>query len=34
MGRSITEAHLRLCLEAGLKIAGLNAEVACGQWEY
>lgn len=27
-GRAITEAHLRLCLKAGLKIAGVNAEVA------
>jgi glutamine synthetase len=32
-GRNLAEAHLRLCLEAGLKIAGLNAEVAPGQWE-
>ena len=29
-GRSIAEAHLRLCLEAGIKIAGNNAEVAPG----
>lgn len=33
-GRAIAEAHLRLCLGAGLKIAGLNSEVAAGQWEY
>jgi len=30
----MTEAHLRLCLSAGLKIAGLNSEVAPGQWEF
>lgn len=33
-GRAITEAHLRCCLYSGIKIAGLNAEVAPGQWEY
>jgi len=33
-GRNITESHLRCCLYAGLKIAGLNAEVAPAQWEY
>lgn len=27
-GRPLAEAHLRACLYAGLKIAGLNAEVA------
>jgi len=25
---------MRLCLEAGVTIAGLNSEVAPGQWEY
>jgi glutamine synthetase len=30
----MTEEHLRLCLYAGVKIAGLNGEVAPGQWEY
>lgn len=29
-GRAITEAHLRCCLSAGIKIAGLNGEVAPG----
>lgn len=33
-GRKIAEAHLDLCLEAGLVIHGINAEVAPGQWEY
>jgi len=33
-GRDIVEAHYAACLEAGLTIAGLNAEVMPGQWEY
>ena len=33
-GREISEAHLDLCLEAGLEVTGTNAEVALGQWEY
>ncbi|EAR82744.1 glutamine synthetase (macronuclear) [Tetrahymena thermophila SB210] len=33
-GRAITEAHIRCCLAAGIKIAGINAEVAPSQWEY
>jgi len=33
-GRSVAEAHIRACLYAGLKIAGLNGEVAPGQWEF
>ena len=33
-GRRIVEAHYRACLYAGLKIAGVNAEVMPGQWEY
>jgi len=33
-GRAVSEAHIRSCLFAGLKIAGLNAEVAPSQWEY
>ena len=33
-GREIVEKHFDLCLEAGLNIEGINAEVACGQWEY
>jgi len=33
-GRAVAEAHIRACLFAGLKIAGLNGEVAPGQWEF
>jgi glutamine synthetase len=32
--RQIAEKHLQLCLEAGLKISGINAEVANNQWEF
>jgi len=33
-GRAVAEAHARACVAAGLKIAGINAEVAPSQWEY
>ncbi len=33
-GREIAEEHLDLCLEAGLNITGVNAEVMLGQWEF
>ncbi len=33
-GRIIAEEHLFLCLQAGLNISGINAEVCPGQWEY
>jgi len=33
-GRGIVEEHLDQCLEAGLNIEGINAEVAPGQWEF
>jgi len=33
-GRPIVEAHLNACLEAGIGIAGINAEVMPGQWEF
>ena len=33
-GREIVEEHLDLCLEAGLCISGINAEVMPGQWEF
>ena len=33
-GREIIEDHLNQCLEAGLNVEGINAEVAAGQWEY
>lgn len=33
-GREIVETHLDLCLEAGINVEGINAEVATGQWEF
>ena len=33
-GRPIVEAHTEACMEAGLHIAGTNAEVMPGQWEF
>ncbi len=33
-GRDIIEDHLDQCLEAGINVEGINAEVATGQWEY
>ena len=33
-GRDLVEAHLKACLRAGLQIAGINAEVMPGQWEF
>ena len=33
-GREIVEDHLDLCLESGLELSGINAEVMPGQWEY
>ena len=32
--RLIVEKHLIACLEAGLNISGMNAEVVRGQWEF
>ena len=32
--RDIVEAHYKACLYAGIKIAGTNAEVMPGQWEF
>ncbi len=32
--RNLIEEHLDACLEAGLNVEGINAEVAPGQWEY
>ncbi|MCL4125218.1 UNVERIFIED_CONTAM: hypothetical protein GTU68_003065 [Idotea baltica] len=32
--RNIIEEHFDICLEAGLNVEGINAEVAAGQWEY
>ncbi|MFN8355968.1 MAG: glutamine synthetase beta-grasp domain-containing protein [Spirosomataceae bacterium] len=33
-GREIIEEHLEMCLQAGLTVEGINAEVAAGQWEF
>ena len=33
-GRDISEAHATACIDAGLGIAGTNAEVMPGQWEF
>ena len=33
-GRDVVEAHLEACLDAGLSISGINAEVMPGQWEF
>jgi glutamine synthetase len=33
-GRELVEEHLNQCLEAGINVEGINAEVAPGQWEY
>ena len=33
-GRDLVEKHYNYCLTAGIKISGVNAEVALGQWEY
>ncbi len=33
-GRDIVEEHFDICLEAGLDITGINAEVMLGQWEF
>ena len=33
-GRKVMNEHYDACLYAGVEIVGVNAEVACGQWEY
>ena len=33
-GREIVEAHMDVCLEAGIELSGINAEVMPGQWEF
>ena len=33
-GRDLVEEHLDICLDTGLDITGINAEVMIGQWEY
>ena len=34
VGRQIVEEHMNMCIEIGLDISGINAEVLLGQWEY
>jgi glutamine synthetase len=34
IARQIVEEHIDLCLEAGIELEGVNAEVAKGQWEF
>ncbi len=33
-GRDVVEAHIDACLDAGLHLSGINAEVMPGQWEF
>jgi len=33
-GRPLVEDHLKACLEAGLPVSGINAEVMPAQWEF
>ena len=33
-GRKVSEEHLQCCIKAGIKISGINGEVAPGQWEF
>jgi glutamine synthetase len=33
-GRGIVEKHMDACIRAGLELAGINAEVMPGQWEF
>jgi glutamine synthetase len=33
-GRAVVEAHTKACIDAGLMIYGVNAEVLPGQWEF
>ena len=33
-GREIVEDHMEACMDAGIMISGINAEVMPGQWEY
>jgi len=34
VGRNIVEEHFDACLDAGLNLTGINAEVMLGQWEF
>jgi len=33
-GREIADEHAKACIDAGLNISGINAEVCPGQWEF
>ena len=33
-GRELVDRHMKKCIEAGLNISGINAEVMQGQWEF
>ena len=33
-GRELIEDHMEMCLKAGIKLSGINAEVMPGQWEF
>ena len=33
-GRPMVEAHMSACIQAGLALSGINAEVMPGQWEF
>ena len=33
-GREVVDEHLDACLDAGVNVEGINAEVAAGQWEF
>ena len=33
-GRDVVEAHMFACLDAGIALVGINAEVMPGQWEF
>ena len=34
IAREIVDTHIDLCLDAGINLKGINAEVAKGQWEF
>ena len=34
IGREIVDEHMEICIQAGINIEGVNAEVMKGQWEY
>jgi glutamine synthetase len=33
-GREVVEAHMEACIDADIRMVGINAEVMPGQWEY